>query len=234
MGNQPHGIKCNKCGVVKPLAIDFERRPDSKFGYRRTCKECRRDAKNATNNRYYHRHKERILPAWRDWRRENRERVALWCLRYYLKNRDKKLAYNRAYYQKHRERLIRESVERRRRRVGHELDYGWSKGLAHSRIELEAQRQHWGQHVGGGVRSRPVRAVDTSGAGNTARHSWRVTLNQFPAMYWKQLEPNLRRWENEFNPKRHAFAIRPDSDSRASASGRAIRIGYCKSAKKPE
>ena len=137
-------IQCNKCESVKPLA-EFERRPDSKFGYRRTCKACRRDAKNATNNRYYHRHKERLLPAWREWRRANPERVALWCLRYYLKNRDKKLTYNRAYYQKHRERLIRESVERRRRRLGHELDYGWSKGLAHSRIELEAQAQHWDQ-----------------------------------------------------------------------------------------
>lgn len=137
-------MACRKCAEVKPID-GFEQRPGTPTGYRRTCKACRKAAKNATNNRYYHRHKERLLPAWREWRRANPERVALSGLRWYLKNSDKKKAYNRAYYQKHRERLIRESVERRRRRMGHQLDQGWSKGLLHSRIELEAQRQHWGK-----------------------------------------------------------------------------------------
>lgn len=143
MGEKGHRrvIKiCRKCVREKPLS-EFERRPDARSGYRATCKDCRRDAKNATNNRYYHAHKDECLEKAAQYREQNRDRRRLADVRYHWLNREFRNAKSRAYYRANREKLILDSLARRKRRRS--LDAGptdriqfgiWKSGQASQRI----------------------------------------------------------------------------------------------------
>ena len=133
---------CRKCGREQPLS-DFSRRPDSKAGIRRTCKECRKSAKNAANQRWYHAHQEREQARQRQRRANDLEKFRLADARYRLRNREVLNAKCRAYYRKHRERLIQAAIAYRKRYRS--LDFGWQHDLSHDdaqyRIWQEQQQQ---------------------------------------------------------------------------------------------
>lgn len=115
-------MQCSKCGADKPMA-DFEKRPDSKLGYRRTCKGCRRDAKNATNRRYVTRHRERINAERREEYRRDPEPHRARDRRYIEKHRDKRNARQREYYRRNREWLLANKMTQERRRTEVLLDH---------------------------------------------------------------------------------------------------------------
>lgn len=135
---------CNHCGVTKPLS-DFETRPDSKRGYRCTCRDCRRDAKNATNRRWYQAHRAQESEKSALYRQNNRRKLQLANMAYHLAHREQRNAYNREYYRRHRDKLIAQSVGRRKRFAS--LDYGWQWGARHDVAQFEV----WSQPQGGAV-----------------------------------------------------------------------------------
>lgn len=122
---------CRRCEASKPLD-QFERRPDAKSGYRATCKLCRRDTKNSTNQRYYQAHREQAIAKSAQYRQANADQKRRGDMRYHWLNRERRNASSRAYYRANRERLITESMARRKR--FRSLDFGWTKDLAHDRI----------------------------------------------------------------------------------------------------
>ena len=133
---------CRKCGRELPLS-NFSRRPDSNAGIRRTCKECRKSAKNAANQRWYHAHQKREQAKQRLRRANDLEKFRLSDARYRLRNREVLNAKCRAYYRKHRDRLIQASIAYRKRYRS--LDFGWQHDLRHDvaqyRIWQEQQQQ---------------------------------------------------------------------------------------------
>lgn len=122
---------CRRCNVPK-LIDQFERRPDARSGYRATCKLCRRDTKNSTNQRWYQAHREQELIKAAQYRQQNADQKRRADMRYHWLNRERRNASSRAYYRANRERLITESMARRKR--FRSLDFGWTKDLAHDRV----------------------------------------------------------------------------------------------------
>lgn len=128
------GKTCNKCRNEKSL-LEFERRPDTRNGYRSTCKDCRRTAKNATNRRWYDSHREQEQQKLRIRRAENPEHYRLINARYHWTNREQRNANSREYYRQHRERLIEAAIERRKRNKS--LDFGWAFGAGHDAVQYQ-------------------------------------------------------------------------------------------------
>lgn len=129
---------CRKCGCEKPLD-DFQRRPDSRSGIRRTCKECRRFSKNAANRRWYSTHRDREQTKRHQRRLNNLEKYRMADARYRFRHQDAINAKCREYYRKHRDRLIRAAIERRKRYRS--LDFGWQYDLHHDVVQYQIWKE---------------------------------------------------------------------------------------------
>jgi len=129
-------IRCNGCADTKPLA-DFERRPDSKFGYRRTCKECRRDGKLASSRKWYYANIDAERARARATRDANRERSNDRAFLWRCNNPEKVRENNRRYYLNNYEKILARNAKWRRFRYA-SLDYRWEDGVSDTnRIEVE-------------------------------------------------------------------------------------------------
>ena len=125
---------CSKCQKVKPLS-EFYPRKISKDGHRGVCIPCWLEQHRASKREYYQRHGERIRAERRAYREANPEKEKRRNFLDYWRHKDKKNAYSHAYYRQHADRLIAMAIERRRRKQS--LDYGWTKDLAHDRIQFD-------------------------------------------------------------------------------------------------
>lgn len=70
------------------------------------------DRVRATQNNYYHSHKEKILELRQKYRERHREKTREWSSKYYYANKEKILEKAKLYYKKNRERLKKKSLER--------------------------------------------------------------------------------------------------------------------------
>lgn len=138
LATNPTSKKCRRCEALKSID-QFERRPDARSGYRATCKACRRDTKNNTNQRYYHAHRDQELAKAAEYRQRHADQKRRADMRYHWLNRERRNASSRAYYRANRERLIADAMARRQR--FRSLDFGWSKDLAHDRIPFDLWQQ---------------------------------------------------------------------------------------------
>lgn len=104
--------KCGKCEIEKPLD-NFSNRKRSKDGKVSWCKECfkqyRKENKDKISQRdklYYEKNKEKILARATEYRNENEKEIKERKKREYEKNREKYLKRSREYYYENREEIL--------------------------------------------------------------------------------------------------------------------------------
>jgi hypothetical protein len=102
---------CNKCFIKREIN-DFDKRKDSKDGFRNECKFCRRKIKNDYTNR----NKEKVLLLAKKWRENNPEKVKNRTKKYHELNRDKEKKYKKQKYHSDSFYRMKECVRARMRR----------------------------------------------------------------------------------------------------------------------
>lgn len=85
---------CTKCGIEKPLTAEFfHPRKDSKTGFRRDCRDCRRNHDKVWKAE----NTEKVLEAAKRWNAANAEKAREYKKRYRAANTKKRLEYEKRY-----------------------------------------------------------------------------------------------------------------------------------------
>lgn len=99
---------CTCCGEVKPIAM-FNKDKKSKTGYTYKCKQCCKEYKRkyyeentekliTKSCNYYHENVELVAERAKEFRENNKEKIAEDKAKYYWEHREERLSYNREYY----------------------------------------------------------------------------------------------------------------------------------------
>lgn len=99
---------CSKCGIEKPLTVEFfYRRKDKKDGFETICKECKKEY----NKKYWEENKEKLRKQKAKYYQQNKDKFAERNKAYRDKNREELIKYGRNYYKENRERLLEQKKE---------------------------------------------------------------------------------------------------------------------------
>lgn len=116
--------KCSRCGIEKPLTVDFfQVNRKSKYGFRPDCKLCvsiYRSRPIAVA---------RIKEYNKKYLEENKERILAQQKEYSYKNKDKKSLQTREWYKRNRDKAILSSIERKKRLLKNNLNYKISERI---------------------------------------------------------------------------------------------------------
>ena len=97
--------KCSKCGRwLVANTVNFSKEKTGKYGLHSVCKECDKQQKR----QYRKENKEKIAQRGKQYRKENKEKIAQQQKRYYEKNKEKIAQQNKIHYQKNRERILQQ------------------------------------------------------------------------------------------------------------------------------
>jgi hypothetical protein len=118
---------CSKCGNEKEIS-EFNKRKNSKDGYRPDCRECQKlhyqnkrehythkmkenratkiDEYRERDRKYYKNNKEDILKHKKEYYQQNKDSIIEYKKGYYLVNKNHKSDYSKKYYLKNKEKLI--------------------------------------------------------------------------------------------------------------------------------
>ena len=103
---QEESKRCSKCKEVKPVS-EFNKRKDSKDGYRNDCKEC----VAARKAKYYEANKEKIKAKHAKYRAANRDKLAAYHAEYRAANKDKIAEYQSEYYAANKDKIAAQMAE---------------------------------------------------------------------------------------------------------------------------
>jgi hypothetical protein len=104
---------CSKCEIEKEL-IFFNKRKDSKDGYRNDCKECYKNRSEI----YYEKNKENLLLQKKKYYENNKEILSIKHKNYYENNKEVCINYSKEYYKNNREKISeREKKYKERKKI---------------------------------------------------------------------------------------------------------------------
>lgn len=151
---------CSKCKQVKPVS-EFDKRKDSKDGYRGQCHECRRVMK---------------LKYAADHREQEAQRAKEW----YHSNIDRGRAARKAYYLEHRQEVISRATQYRADHPNERKSYieRWN---AENAVKIRGYREKWeSAHPGHKqMRCRKRRAIKSETYIDLTSEQWEEVLDRY-------------------------------------------------------
>lgn len=154
---------CSKCNTSK-IYTDFNKRSNSKDGYRYECKECQKLHYNKNSEHYknkmkenrlknistytendkirYENNKENILDQKKVYYENNRDNILKEKKEYYKNNKDNKKEYNKKYSKLNKKKLKEYAKEyQKKRRITHPHEFAWRNTLKSSIARLGTKKE---------------------------------------------------------------------------------------------
>lgn len=155
--------KCSKCGLIKCLT-KFNKRKNSKDGYRYDCRLCQQNDYNKNkeyyklkmkenrlskideyrkrDKKYYNENKESILKNKKEYYLDNKDKILYYKEKYYNENKNNKKVYNKIYRINNKEKLNEYSKEyQKKRRLTHPHEFAWRNALKGSIARLGTKKE---------------------------------------------------------------------------------------------